>query len=452
MLRSIPAHYLLRSMETIKHTIGLVFQLVFSVAAIGTLTLFLVFLTNDSALGDNSIVKLGMNYPMSGPYKRQGLDQWRGAQIALEEINYSGGILGKKVEIICLNSRSKPDLSIDNVTRLIEHDKVAMVFGGVSSGVAIAVGDVCQSKGVVFMATITASNATTGERGHRNTFRVCYNAWMGANALSTYLNKHYKGKKYFYIVSDYTWGWSSEASIRKFSNTENTDIHKRVLTPLGAEEEIFKKTVYFAKMINPDVLVLVLFGRDMSTAIRIATLAGLKTTCQIVVPILELGLAESAGPKVMQDVIGTVDWNWQVPYAYQYDKGIAFTEKFTSRYDRYPCWGASTAYTALIQYKAAVERARSFDTQDVIKSLEGSSFTLLKDEQIWRSFDHQCVQSVFIVKCKQQVDVLRDDFKLDYFEILDKFPGHELVQSREQWENRRLKANAPPFLEKLLGE
>ncbi|MFH2059782.1 MAG: substrate-binding protein [Pseudomonadota bacterium] len=415
-------------------------------------TVMIVFFHAVPAQSEEKTIKIGMNYPRTGPYSVQGLDQFRAAELALDEINAGGGILGHKIDLVWKDSQSKPDISVKNVIDLIENQDVKMIFGGVSSGVAVAVGDVCQDKNTIFMATVTASNATTGEKGHRHTFRVCYNAWMGAKAMATYLKKRFDGKKYFYITSDYTWGWSSEESIRKFTNTEDRSIHRGILTPLGADDEAFKKAISFAKIIKPDVLVLVLFGKDMSTGIRFATLMGLKKSSQIVVPILELGLAEGAGAKVMEGVIGTADWNWQVPYVYDYQKGKDFVEKFVAAYKRYPCWGASTAYTNLVQYKNAVERARTFDSPAVIRALEGHEFVGLKDIQTWRDFDHQCVQSVYVVKCKPQAQVLGDKFKLDYFEVLDRFSGEQLVQTRQEWNQRRQSKGLPIHLEKLLGE
>ncbi len=397
-------------------------------------------------------VKIGLNYPETGPYSAQGLDELRAAQLAVEEINTDGGILGKRIELVTRDSLSSAEAAAANARELIDRDKVAMIFGGVSSGVAVAVAEVCQEKKTVFMATITASNATTGERGHRHTFRVCYNAWMGARALSLYLKQRYEGKKFFYVVSDYTWGWSSERSIRTHTGTADESIHKRVLVPLGADEESLRRAIGLAKMVKPDVLVLVLFGKDMSTGIRLATMAGLKSEAQIVVPILELGLSEGAGPKVMEGVIGTADFTWQVPYKYSHRGGIEFVEKFVARYQRYPCWGAATAYTNLLQYRAAVERAKSFAAPAVIKALEGHRFTLLKDEQYWRDFDHQNVQSVYIVRCRPQAEVLRDKLKLDYFEILERFSGEQVMQTRQEWNERRSDAGKPARLEPLDNE
>ena len=395
------------------------------------------------------MIKVGFNYPESGPYSVQGLDQWRAARLAVQEINDSGGILGKRIQLVEKDTGSDPDKAAENALELIEKDEVEMIFGGASSGVAESVSEVCQAKGVIFMATLTASNAITGAQAHRHTFRASYNAWMGGKAMSRFLKKRFAGKKYFYIVADYTWGWSCEASIRRFTDTGDTSVHRGVRTPLGAGGKIFQRVISLAKFAKPDVLVLVLFGRDMSTAIRLATLAGLKKRSQIVVPLLELGLAEGAGPKVMEDVIGTSDWNWKVPYAYNYTKGKAFVEKFIEQYNRYPGWAASVAYTNLHEYKNAVERTGTTDVPTVIRALEGHRFTLLKDEQYWRAFDHQAVQSVYMVRCNPWEVVMKDRFHLDYFEILERFSGETVVQTEEEWKVRREAAGKPFYLEKL---
>ncbi len=380
-----------------------------------------------------SSVKVGLNYPKTGPYSVQGLDQWRAAQMAVEEINASGGIMGQQVEIVWRDSQSKVDVSRENVKQLIG-EGAKMVFGGSSSAVAIASGEVCKENNVPFFGTLTYSNATTGAKGHRYIFRECYNAWMGAKALATYLNENYAGKKYFYITADYTWGHSTEASMRKFTNTEDTNVHKGILTPFpGATQEDFKKAISFAKMVKPDVLVLVLFGQQMSDAVRLATAQGLKQDMQIVVPNLTLGMAEGGGPKVMEGVVGAVPWCWQVPYKYGYAGGKKFVETYAGKYNRYPSTSGASAYTILYEYKAAVERAGTFDTPDVIRTLEGHEYVSLKDKQVWRDFDHQSVQTVYAVRCKPETEVLKDKYKLDYFEILSALPGETAVQTFAEW-------------------
>lgn len=397
--------------------------------------------------------KIGLNYPKTGPYSVEGLDQFRAAELATEEINAAGGILGQKIEIVWRDSQSKPDVTTANVTELIDKEGVKMVFGGSASSVAIAAGKVCREKGRLFFGTLTYSTETTGEEGHRYIFRECYDAWMGAKVLSSYMKEKFAGKKYFYITADYTWGWTTDIAVRKFSDTEDKSVHKGMLTPFPtATEEDFKKAISFAKMIKPDVLVLVLFGKDMTTAIRIATTMGLKKDMQIVVPNITLGMAEGGGAKVMEGVIGALPWDWRIPYKYNYARGIQFVEKFAAKYDRYPSTSGASAYTILYEYKAAVERAGTFDTPAVIKALEGHEYTSLKDKQVWRDFDHQSIQTVYAVRCNPEAVVNKDKYKLDYFEILSSMPGAEAAKTREEWNKARQIAGKPIELEKLPGE
>ena len=398
-------------------------------------------------------VKLGLNYPQTGPYQVQGLDQWRAANLAVDEINASGGILGQQVEIVWRDSQSRTDLTRQNIVDLIDSEGAQMIFGGSSSGVAVAAGKVCQEKGVPFFGTLTYSTATTGTDGHRYTFRECYDAWMGAGAIAEYLNQSHSGKKYFYITADYTWGHTTEASLRELTHTTDADTHRGVKTPFpSATTEDFKKALAFAKMVNPDVLVLVLFGNDMVECVRHATAMGLKQKAQIVVPNLTLGMASGAGPKVMEGVIGAVPWCWQVPYKYDYPKGRQFVETFAEQHGRYPSTSGASAYTIVYQYKEAVERAGSFAGHEVVRALENHRYTLLKDEQYWRTFDHQSIQTVYAVVCKPEAEVLRDKYNLDYFDIISSTPGEKAAIALAQWEQARAAAGKPTHLETLPGE
>ncbi len=397
-------------------------------------------------------IKIGLNYPVTGPYSVQGLDQLRAAQLAAGEINAGGGILGRKIELVLRDSKSEAETTIANVSNLIDKEGVKMVFGGAASNVALAAGRICQEKKILFFGTLTYSTATTGVNASRHTFRECYNAWMGAKAVGAYLKKYYpaKTKKYFYITADYTWGHTTEASMRHFSLTEDTTRHKGIKTPFpNATEKDLRKAVVFARMMKPHVLVLVLFGQDMSTAIRQATLLGMKKDTRIIVPNLTLGMAEKGGPKVMEEVIGALPWCWRVPFLYDYTRGKEFVEAFVKRFNRYPSTSGASAYTILHQYKEAVQRAGSFDSGAVIRCLEGHAYLSLKDEQIWRAFDHQSVQSVYTVKCKPATEVIKDRFHLDYFEIIEMMPGKEAVRSRQEWNQIRISAGRPVELEAL---
>jgi len=395
-------------------------------------------------------VTIALNYPETGPYFKQGKQQWRAAYLAKKQINAQGGILNKKIELVTYDTKSSTDIAAKNAKQAIDIDGAKMIFGGSSSAVAVAVSKVCQKKKVPFFGTLTYSTTVTGKEARRHTFRECYNAWMGAKAISSFLKKNYAGRKYFYITADYTWGWTTEASLRKFSGTEDKAVHKGVLTPFPSTD--FTAALKKADRERPDVLVMVLFGQEMANAIRTAHKMGMKDRMQIVVPNLTLGMAERGGPRAMQGVVGTVPWCWQIPYKYNFERGIQFVEQYRKKNQRYPSSSAASAYTIMFEYKAAVERAGSFDSDKVIKAMEGHRYRLLKDEQVWRDFDHQSMQSVYVVRCKPRDEVVKNKYNLDYFEIIDRLPGHRAVRTRDEWNKVRKAAGKLARLERLPGE
>ncbi len=406
---------------------------------------FLLLLCSFSVMADT--IKLGFNYPQSGRYKDLGLQQRLAAFLAVDEINKAGGILGRDVELVIRNTSGSPERGAANTRELITEEKVDMVFGGASSAVAIASGKVARDLGRLYFGTTTSANATTGSEGHDYMFREYPNAWMTANALGRYLTTTFGDAKYFYVTADYTWGWSSEESIREFTNTSDKTAHPNALTPFPrAFIKDFKKALEAAEASEADVLILVLYGDDLVRALKVAYDMGLKDKMRIVLPNITLGIAQNVGATIMEDVISTTPWEWMIPYQLDFVRGQQFSEAFTEAYDIRPTSTAATAYGIVYAYKDAVERAGTTDTQALIKALEGHEYTLLKDRQQWRAFDHQNLQTIYVVRSKKREEVVSDRLRSDFFEVIGSLSGEEAAQTFAQWRAEREAANKPPHL------
>ncbi len=393
----------------------------------------------------DEVVKIGLNYPETGPYSKQGLDQKRGAEMALEEINAAGGILGKKVQLVYRDTKSNAGVAKANATELFDTEGVPMIFGGSSSAVAIATGKVAKAKKKLFFGTLTYSTETTGEEGHKYVFRECYDSRMAAKVQAEYLKKNFGGKKYFYVTADYTWGWTTEEAFRQFTDTGDKDKHPGILTKLGTTD--FKNVLELAKQANADVLVLVLFGKDMENGVKQAHELGLKAKMQVVVPNMTLDMAEGAGPDAMEGVLSATPWYWKLALEGNNPKAKAFVTNFEEKHKRYPSTSGASAYVILNQYKEAVERAKSFDTAAVIKALEGYKYIGLKDEQTWRAFDHQSVQTVYAIKIKKADDIKKSKYQLDYYDVINTMKGEDAAITLADWSAVRSKVGATTELE-----
>ena len=402
-------------------------------------------LISNSVAEDAAVVKIGLNYPETGPYSKQGLDQKRAAEIAVEEINAAGGILGKKVQLVMRDTKSNAKIARGNASELYDVEGVPMILGGSSSAVAIATGEVALQKDKLFFATLSYSTETTGEYGHRHVFRECFDAYFAGKVMADFLNKNFKGRKYFYITANYTWGWTTESVLRSLTNTKAMVKFPEVLTDLGAKD--FKAALLEAKKYGAEVLVLSLFGRDMEIAVKQADEMGLKNRMQIIVPQMNEDMAQGAGPEAMEGIIGATPWMWSVPFKFNYPRGIAFVKKFEKRYNRYPTTSGASAYVIMHEYKAAVEQAKTFETRPVILALEGRKYTGLKDEQYWRKFDHQSIQTVYAVKVKPAADVKKSKYQMDYFDIIATMKGDEAAVDFKEWSEIREMVNMKPELE-----
>ncbi|MNZ99251.1 hypothetical protein D3C78_1185690 [compost metagenome] len=126
---------------------------------------------------------------------------------------------------------------------------------------------------------------------------------------------------------------------------------------------------------------------------------------------------------------------------------MAFVKNFSERYDLYPSSSAASAYSIVHQWADAATRARSLDSESLIKALEGHQYQLLKGPQEWRALDHQNLQTVYAVKVKSRDEIMKDRSKQDYFEIVGRMDGALAAQTPEEWKQERTAAGQPPQLQ-----
>ena len=140
-------------------------------------------------------IKLGFANPLSGTYAAYGKNELIGCQLAIEQINAKGGILGRQAEVLVEDSTSgDAGTAVQKSRKLIEGDKVDFLFGNVNSALALAMAQVSNEKGILHIVPGGHTDAITGKSCHWNVFRICNATQMEANAVAAALVKSY-GKK-----------------------------------------------------------------------------------------------------------------------------------------------------------------------------------------------------------------------------------------------------------------
>ena len=381
-----------------------------------------------------STVTFGFNVPQTGAYSEEGADELRAYQLAVKHLNGEGdggmlntfsskalggnGVNGKKVVYVTGDTQTKSDAARASARRMIEKDGAIMITGGSSSGVAIATQGLCQEAGVIFMAGLTHSNDTTGKDKRANGFRHFFNTEMSGAALGPVLKNAFgTDRTAYHLTADYTWGWSQEGSIVKYTEALGWQTSAAVRTPLGAGD--FSQ--YITPVLNSgaDVLVLNHYGKDMINSLTQAVQFGLRDKqvngkdFAIVVPLYSRLMAQGAGENV-KGIFGSTNWHWSLS-----DEGSrAFVKSFGQEYGFPPSQAAHTTYCQALLYADACQRAGSFMPSEVGKALAGFKFDGLGNGPTeYRADDHQCFKDVLVVKGKEN-----PDSKFDVLEVVEVTP------------------------------
>jgi branched-chain amino acid transport system substrate-binding protein len=153
-------------------------------------------------------IRIGALYPLTGNLATLGNVTLDGARIALEMINETGGVLGKKVEFV-IGDASTPDKAVSETERLINLERLQIITGTYSSGLSYAASQVAERHGVVYLETGGIADRLT-ERGFKYYFRSCYtassNGWLAADLskdiLAPKLGKTPRDLKIFVMHED----------------------------------------------------------------------------------------------------------------------------------------------------------------------------------------------------------------------------------------------------------
>lgn len=362
---------------------------------------------------------IGLNVPLSGPYSDQGQDQLKAYNLAIEEINAAGGIMGMKVRSVQGDDQTKAPVAQDNAGRMIERDGAHMITGGSSTGTAVAVSKVCQEKKTIFMATLTHGDETTDESCHKHTFRRYNNAHMSARSMAKTLLTKYGTGKWFHITADYTWGHSVYNNLVEVLEPKGAKTLANVLVPLGTTD--FSSQLGQARAAKPDVLVITEFGRDMVNAVNQAAQFGLTKSTKLLVPLADEYMAKGVGDN-FDGVVTTAPFYWKY-HADKFPGAKKFVAAFQKKYGTPPSNGAECAYTNVYLYKSAVERAGSIAPDKVIAKLEGYKFQATKEPgEYYRAFDHQGINSCLVLEGKAN----RGENGFDYATVLESHEGESV--------------------------
>lgn len=382
-----------------------------------------------AAIAQEEVVKIGIVSPITGNYADHGMMERMGMQMAVEEFNAKGGVLGKKVKMRIEDSETDPAVASRKLRRLAE-EGINFAMGGVSSSVAVAMGEVAKRYGVLLIATNQNSDTVTGKYANRCLFRVPPNMAMALRALGPYIVKNV-GKKWYFFTHDYEWGWSGTRWARKvLEKYGGTEVGESKV-PLGTRD--FSSYILKARAANPDAVIITVGGLDRAALIEQIHEFGLSKETTIVHTLYDYEDAWAAGPEANVGVHG-VEWYYDINAPGVKEFVERYQERFPAAPIPVPTQDTVNGYIAMRELLEAMKRAGTTEkVAPVIKALEGHTIpegkSLRNGPTYIREWDHQFVCSYYIVRSKKP-GAMRN--RADLCEIVGYKFGEEIARTKEE--------------------
>ena len=327
----------------------------------------------------------GIGAPFTGPYRV-------GVEMAVEEINAKGGVLGRKVEVLFRDDKAQPAEAVKHAQELVESDKVAMITGSFLSNVGLAVSDWAKQNKTMFLASEALTEALTWSKGHDHAVRLRPNTYEQGRMLADKAGRM-KYVKWATIGPNYEYGKRAWETFRDRLKELKPDVQLvgEHWPTLGKIEPGPLVTAILNQ--NPDALYVSLFGSDWLAFVREAGKRGLfqKT---FVVGIL-LGEPEYIDPLKLEAPEGMLvtGYPW---YDITTPAHREFVTRYTQRTDKTPVLGSLIGYTTYVAIADAIRQAGSTETDKLVLAFKGLKVDTPMGPIMFRAADGQSTMGAWV--------------------------------------------------------
>ncbi len=337
-----------------------------------------------------SSVKIGFLNSLSGTMAISEKTVHDSLALAAEQINSSGGVLGKQLSVVSEDGASEPTIFAEKAGKLISSDCVAAVFGGWTSASRKAMLPVFEGANSLLFYPVQYE----GLEASPNIFYTGATTNQQIVPALDYLKQ--KGVKSLFLVgSDYVFPRTANKEIKAYANANGIEIKGEEYAPLGYTD--FATIVNKVKGAGAAAVFNTLNGDSNVAFFKEYRNAGLTPGAM---PVVSVSIAEEEiGGIGLDNVVGQLTaWNYY--QTIDSPKNVAFVQQFKAKYgqNRVTSDPMEAAYTSLFLWKAMVEKAKSFTTNDVRNAAGGVTFDAPEGTVTVNGENHHIAKTALIGK------------------------------------------------------
>jgi branched-chain amino acid transport system substrate-binding protein len=339
--------------------------------------------------GQAEKIRIGHLTPLTGFLGALGTYAQLGMRLAEEEINASGGIMGRQLEVMSEDSVN-PATAATKAERMLGQDGALVLMGEANSASALTIMQVVARNKRLFMQTGARSDALRGKNCNRYTFHTDIPNTVMVNTVGKALlrDNMVKDKKFFGLTADYIFGHDLLAAAKRFLGANQGNLIGDEL--IATDVTDFSPYLLKIRQAKPDVVCSNLAGNQVTTLIKQYAEFGLPY------PIVGFNLntadAWAAGE-------GNLAGIWPTVWYHTLDVPVSktFVASFIKKYGKPPENHAWVEYIAFEIMAQAMNETKSTDTDKLIEYFEKETqFDILKARKAYfRSWDHQLIQEAY---------------------------------------------------------
>ncbi|MBT4906535.1 MAG: ABC transporter substrate-binding protein [Rhodospirillaceae bacterium] len=352
----------------------------------------LLTLTSASIATAQDPIRIGEVNSYTGPLASFTVPYRNGWELAVEQINAKGGVLGRKLEVISRDDGAKPADAVKFAEELVRREKVDLIAGTFLSHIGLAVADFAARNKVLFVAAEPLSDAIVWAKGNDYTFRLRPSTYMQAAMLAEEAAK-LPAKRWATVAPNYEYGQSAVKAFQDVLKGLRQDVEF-----VGAQwPALFKldagATVQALAQAKPDAIFNVTFSTDLAKLVREGQLRGLFKDRQVVSLL-------TGEPEYLDPLKGEAPEGWIVTgYPWQ---GIedaahkAFLDAYSKRFNDYPRAGSIVGYNTILTIAAMLEKAGSTDTGAMVAAMKNLELDTPFGPITYRALDHQSTMGAYV--------------------------------------------------------
>lgn len=318
----------------------------------------------------------------------------QGWELALEQINAGGGVLGRKVETLFRDDAGKPEDAVRLAGDLVNAEKVDLLSGGFLSNVGLAIADFANQNKKLYAASEPLSDALVWSKGNRYTFRLRPSTYMQAAMLVEEAAK-LPAKKWATVAPNYEYGQSAVRWFKELLKKAKPDVEfvGEQFPALGRIDA--GATVQALEAAKPDAIFNVTFGADLANFVRQGNTRGLFEG-RAVASMLT-GEPEYLDPLGTEAPVGWIVTGY--PHAeIATPEHVKFRDAYKAKYNDYPRLGSVVGFDTMNSIATGLAKAGSTDTEKLVAAMEGLKFVSAFGPVEYRAIDHQSTLGAYVGK------------------------------------------------------